>query len=143
MPDVFHDLPIKAPLDRVFQAVSTSHGLDCWWTKRSVGKPSEGAEYELWFGPQYDWRAQVTRCVTNAEFELRIMRADADWIDTRVGFRLEDRNGVTWLRFYHTGWPSPNEHYRISCNCWALYLRILRRHLEYGESVPYESRLDV
>jgi uncharacterized protein YndB with AHSA1/START domain len=46
MPDVLHDLPIKAPLDRVFQAVSTSDGLDCWWTKRSVGKPSEGTEYE-------------------------------------------------------------------------------------------------
>jgi len=23
------------------------------------------------------------------------------------------------------------------------YLRILRRHLEHGESVPYDSRLDV
>lgn len=143
MPDVLHDLPIKAPLVRVFQAVSTAPGLDCWWTKRSAGKPAEGAEYELWFGPEYDWRAQVTRCVPDSEFELQMTRADADWIGTRVGFHLKERNGATWLQFHHTGWPSANEHYRISCNCWALYLRILRRHLEFGESVPYESRLDV
>jgi len=24
-----------------------------------------------------------------------------------------------------------------------MYLRILRRHIEHGESVPYEKRLDV
>jgi hypothetical protein len=37
----------------------------------------------------------------------------------------------------------PAGHYRTSCHCGALYLRILRRHLEHGESVPYERRLDV
>jgi hypothetical protein len=31
---------------------------------------------------------------------------------------------------------------RISCHCWALYLRLLRRHLEFGESVPYDRRLE-
>jgi uncharacterized protein YndB with AHSA1/START domain len=143
MPDIFHDLPIKAPLDRVFEAVSTPQGLECWWAKRAAGRPFEGAEYELWFGPEYDWRAKVTRSAPGSEFELRMVRADGDWIDTYVGFRLEHREGTTWVRFYHTGWPSPNEHYRISCNCWALYLRILRRYLEHGETVPYESRLDV
>ena len=50
---------------------------------------------------------------------------------------------VTKVRFYHRGWPEANSHYRISCHCWALYLRILRRHIEHGESVPYEKRLDV
>ena len=35
-----------------------------------------------------------------------------------------------------------NEHWRISCYCWAMYLRLIRRYLEYGETIPYESRLD-
>jgi len=30
----------------------------------------------------------------------------------------------------------------ISSFCWAMDLRILRRHLEHGESVPRERRLD-
>jgi len=142
MSDILHDLSVKAPVNRVFEAVSTPAGLDCWWTKPSAGRPSVGAEYEFWFGPQYDWRAEVTSCMPGSEFELRMTRADADWNDTRVGFQIEDRLGKTWIRFYHTGWPSANEHYRISCNCWALYLRILRRYLEQGEMVPYERRLD-
>lgn len=143
MADIFHDFPIKAPLDRVFHAVSRPEGLDTWWTKRSAGTPREGAEYELGFGPEYDWRAKVTRYAPESEFEIEMVRADGDWLGTRVGFRLEPRDGLTWVRFHHTGWPSVNEHYRISCNCWAMYLRILRRSLEYGESVPYEARLDV
>jgi uncharacterized protein YndB with AHSA1/START domain len=143
MPDIYQDFPIKAAVDRVFAAISTPQGLDAWWTKRSSGEALEGAEYELGFGPGYEWRARVTRCVRNSEFELTMVRADADWQGTRVGFVLEPRNESTWVRFHHTGWPDANEHYRISSHCWAMYLRVLRRWLEHDEVVPYDDRLDV
>ena len=142
MADIYHDFPIKAPPNRIYEAVSTSHGLDSWWTKRSSGQPREGAEFELWFGPEYDWRARVTRSVSPSEFELQMTKANPDWLGTRVGFRLEGRDATTQVRFYHTGWPTSNEHWRVSCYCWAMYLRILRRYLEHGEEVPYEERLD-
>jgi uncharacterized protein YndB with AHSA1/START domain len=143
MADILHDFPIRAPLDQVFQAVSTPKGLDTWWTKRSTGTPKQGAEYELFFAPEYDWRAKVTRWVRNSEFELEMLHADGDWMGTRVGLNLVPRRADTWVQFHHTGWPEPNEHYRISCNCWAMYLRILRRSLEHGETVAYEHRLEV
>ena|SRR2546425_4555603 len=143
MPDILQDFPINASPDQVYAAVSTPEGLDRWWTKKSAGKPVEGAVYELWFGPEYDWRARVTRCAVGKEFELQMVVADSDWNGTRVGFELEPKDGATGIRFHHTGWPIANEHYRISCHCWALYLRILRRYLEHGELVPYDDRLDV
>ena len=143
MADIYHDFPIRASLERVYEAVSTPRGLDSWWTRRSSGQPEEGAEFELWFGPEYDWRARVTRVVSPSEFELQMTKADSDWLGTRVGFRLDGLVDTTQVRFYHTGWPTPNEHWRVSCFCWAMYLRVLRRHLEHGEDVPYEMRLDV
>ena len=143
MPDIFHDVPIKASAERVFRAVTTPEGLDTWWTKHATGTPRVGAEYTLGFGPGYDWRATVTRCVPTSEFELLMTEAHPDWQNTCVSIRIEDRDGRTLVRFSHCGWPSANDHYRLSCNCWALYLRILRRSLEHGESVPYEDRLDV
>jgi uncharacterized protein YndB with AHSA1/START domain len=142
MSDIYHDFPINAPLERVYEAVTTPLGLDAWWTKRSRGDAREGAEYELGFGPGYDWRARVSRAVPGAEFELEIVRADQDWTGTRVGFRLERRGDRTQVQFRHTGWPAPNEHWRVSTYCWAMYLRILRRWVEHGEVVPYEGRLD-
>ncbi len=143
MADILHDFPIEASAARVFWAISTPEGLDHWWTKRSTGHPLEGAEYELWFGPQFDWRARVTKCIASQAFELEMIRAGEDWLATRVGFCLEPRERVTSVRFYHTGWPQLNEHFRTSSYCWAMYLRVLKRHLEYGELVAYENRLDV
>ena len=122
--------------------ISTPGGLDVWWTKRCAGKPVEGAAYELGFGPAYEWRAVVSRCIPDQEFELVMTLSDEDWKGTRVGFALEERDGITQLRFHHTGWPDLNEHFRVSSCCWTAYLRLLRRHLEYGEFVLYEDRLD-
>ena len=85
---------------------------------------------------------ESVKYVIDKEFELIITDAHVDWIDTKVGFLLNNKNNVTEVHFYHKGWPQNNEHYRISCYCWAMYLRILKRYLEYGEQVPYENRLN-
>ncbi|HXJ31300.1 MAG TPA: hypothetical protein VNG35_11710, partial [Gemmatimonadales bacterium] len=82
MPDIYSDFPINVPPADVFRVVSTPAGLDQWWTKRSAGTPQVGAEYELWFGPQYDWRALVSACAAPRHFELEITRAGADWVGT-------------------------------------------------------------
>lgn len=143
MPDILQDFPIKAEADRVFDAITSPEGLDHWWTVRSAGQPIAGTEYKLWFGPDYDWAARVTRAERPIRFELEMVATDEDWNGTRVGFDLEPNGESTRVRFHHTGWPQANEHFRISCHCWAMYLRILRRYLEHGEVVPYEDRLDV
>ena len=143
MPDVVHDFPIFVPLDRVFRAVSDPEELDQWWTDRSTGTPGPGHEYTLDFGPEYHWRAEVTTYEPRSRFELRVFDANPDWDDTRVGFELSAIDGGTHVRFHHSGWPTDNPHYRTSCYCWAMYLRVLKRYLEHGETVPYTKRLDV
>ncbi len=142
MADIFQHFPIKASARQVFQAVSEPAGLDLWWTMSSSGQPEVGTEYELGFGPGYDWRAKVSRCDPGSEFELELVSAHEDWQGTRVGFLLDESDGVTQVHFHHTGWPESNEHYRVSCYCWAMYLRLLKRYVEHGEVVPYENRLD-
>jgi uncharacterized protein YndB with AHSA1/START domain len=143
MVDILQNFPIQAPPSRVFEAVSAPALLDQWWTIRSTGQPTVGSIYELDFGPEYQWQAIVTKAVPGEAFELKLTRADADWVGSTVGFELAPSGSGTAVRFAHRGWPLANDHYRTSCHCWALYLRILRRHLEHGESVPYDQRLDV
>ena len=143
MADLFHHFPIKARAEDVFRAVSSPSGLDAWWAKRSFGSAELGTVFELGFGPGYGWKALVSRCVPNAEFELELVEADGDWTGTRIGFDLEERDGVTHMRFAHTGWSEANEHFRVSSFCWAMYLRLLKRFVERGEIVPYERRLEV
>ena len=143
MADILHDLPIRASASAVFDMAAVPARLDEWWTLSSDGHPELGATYTLFFGEGYDWRARVTACEPGKCFELELTDAMPDWIGTRVRFELEATGDVTQLRFAHTGWPSATAHYRTSNCCWASYLRILRRHLEHGERVPYDRRLDV
>ena len=143
MPDILHDFPVSASPARVFDAFSRPAVLDAWWTLRSSGSPAPGAVYELFFGVGYDWRAEVSRCEPGRAFALRMTRADTDWTGTTVAVTLEPLENGTHVRFAHTGWPSENAHYRTSCYCWAMYLRLMKRHLETGEVVPYEIRLEV
>jgi uncharacterized protein YndB with AHSA1/START domain len=143
MADIFHYFLINASLEKVFESVSTPKGLDLWWSKSSTGKPAIEETYQLSFGPEYNWSAVVSKYVPTIEFELTIRDAHTDWTNTKVGFSLIDKNSITEVHFYHTGWKEDNEHYRISSYCWAMYLRILKRNLEFGEEVPYEERLNV
>ncbi|HEY4611391.1 MAG TPA: SRPBCC domain-containing protein [Bacteroidota bacterium] len=143
MPDILHNFLISAPAQKVFEAIATPAGLNTWWTKRSKGEPTVGATYELWFGPDYNWRGVVSKVTPNAEIEWQLTVADEDWMKTRVGFQLQEKDGVTHVQFHHTGWPESNEHYRTSCFCWAMYLRLMKRYCEFGEVVEYEKRLDV
>jgi uncharacterized protein YndB with AHSA1/START domain len=143
MSDIYHSFPIKAPLSKVFEGIATSKGLDNWWPRSSKGNPAVGAIYDFDFGPDYQWKAVITKCIPDQEFEMQFTHAMDDWMGAKVGFRLKRSDDLTWVYFYHTGWPDITDHYKISSYCWAMYLRILKRNLEFGETVPYEKRLDV
>jgi uncharacterized protein YndB with AHSA1/START domain len=142
MADIYHNFTINATPGKIFEAISRSKGLDNWWTKSSDVNPEPGGVYNLSFGPLYQWKAVVSKYTTDKVFELEITEADSDWLGTRVGFSLNDKGGITELCFYHTGWPQLNDHYKISSFCWAMYLRILKRFVEFGERVSYDDRLN-
>ena len=143
MVDILQNFVVNAGRSAVFRAISTPEGLNNWWTLTCSGKAEEGAEYILGFGPGCDWRARASRCAPDSEFELALTGADSDWQDTRVRFILNEVLGVTEVSFQHTGWPANNDHYRTSCFCWAMYLRLMKRFVEFGEVVPYDRRLEV
>jgi uncharacterized protein YndB with AHSA1/START domain len=145
VPGLFHNFLVKARPERIFEAVSTPAGLDAWWTKTSQGSAAAGAEYLLNFGPGYDWKAVVTRCAPPHEFELQLTSANGNevWQGTRVGFVIQPGEKHTGVHFHHAAWPDDVENFRVSNYCWAMYLRIMKRHVEHGEFVPFENRLDV
>jgi len=143
MPDIHQIFFIKAAPEKVFEGVATPEGIDNWWTLDCSGKPSVGERYYLGFGPEYQWQATVSKCNPGKQFELTMNDSDNDWKGTRVGFNIEPQAEGSKVEFYHTGWPTDNEHHRISTYCWAMYLRILKLNIEKGYKVPYNERLDV
>src|SRR5579859_772666 len=111
MPDIYHSFPISTPVDKVFRGISTSEGIDRWWTKASLGAPQLNAVYKLSFGPGYDWSAKVSKFKENNAFELTMTESDKDWMGTKVGFVLSQKTKSTEVQFYHTGWSQANDHF--------------------------------
>ena len=142
--DILHDFPIAGTRAAVFAAVSTPEGLDRWWTLASAGESALGATWQFDFGPGYQWEGVVLRFEQDRLIEWQLTDADADWRGSRVRIALEDRpDGLTWVRFAHEGWREASEHYRISCYCWAMYLRHMKLWVQDGVTVPYDRRLEV
>ena len=131
------------PLNLCSTAISTARGLAKWWAQAAKGHTEIGAILDLEFGPGYHWQAQVTEMVPSVEFELVLIKAEPDWLNTTVRFQLIPSADAVEVHFCHQGWPERNDHYNISCYCWAMYLRLLKRYVEHGEFVEYAERLNV
>ena len=137
---VFHNLFIKASPKTVFEAVSIPMHLDNWWTLKSSGKPEIGESYNLNFTDLYNWYCKVSFCKPNESIHFKMTKSDKDWNPTTFGFDLEEKDGGTYLRFFHKDWPEQNDHFKFSAFCWAMLLNGLKNYLEKGVIIPFEGR---
>jgi uncharacterized protein YndB with AHSA1/START domain len=140
--DIKHDVTVGAEPARVFDAVTVPALLDSWWSLGCSGEPVQGGGYVFDFGGGCVWRARVAELVRDSFVEYRMTEAADDWMGTSLKFVIEPANGMTLLRFSHEGWEAQSDHFRRTSFCWALYLRLLRRFAETGETVEYERRYD-
>lgn len=137
---IHHDLFIQATAASIFQAISQPERLTQWWPLRCEGEPREGATYNFHFAPEYDWYAEVLKCVPEQHFHLKMTQADEDWNPTSFGFDLVAVDGGVQVSFWHRGWPACNHHFRRSSYCWAILLKGLKDYVEKGTVVPFEER---
>ncbi|MFH4966064.1 SRPBCC domain-containing protein [Gaetbulibacter sp. M235] len=138
--DIFHNLIIKAPINKVFDAVSLPQHLNNWWTLKSSGKPELGLEYNLNFTDDYNWFCKVSVAEPNASFHLKMTQSDADWNPTTFGFDLVTTKEGTLVKFSHVNWPEANHHFKYSSFCWAMLLNGLKNYLEKGVIISFENR---
>lgn len=138
--DIYHNFLVKAEPQQVFEAFCTPAGLNAWWTLESGGSPVVGNQYRFYFGPSYDWRAEVIQVVPGFELTWRMQRAMDDWLLTEVGFLLKRSDQGTSVSFFHKGWKDANEHFGITTFCWGQLLMGLKNYVERGVIVPFDKR---
>lgn len=137
---IYHDLPIKAPVEKVYAAVTDPTHLMNWWPEYCTGNPVMGETYNFRFGPEYDWYAEVTEAQAPHHFHVKMTKSDPDWDPTSFGFDLEATDQGTQLKFSHRGWPECNAHFRHSSYCWAILLKALKDYVEKGKVIPFAER---
>lgn len=138
--NIYFDLYINAPLQKVYEAFTLPIHLDNWWTLKSSGTPIINETYNLNFTDKYDWYAKVIKVEANKYFYLKMTISDNDWNPTTFGITLEPHQEQTLMKFSHTNWPELNHHYRFSAFCWSQLLQGLKQYVEKGIVVPFEER---
>lgn len=137
---IYHNLLIKASPKIIFDAVSQPKHLDNWWTLKSSGEPKLNSEYNLNFTDEYNWFCKVSKFKENQSIQFKMTKADEDWKPTTFGFELEPHENGTLVRFSHTDWEEPNDHFKVASFCWAILLNGLKNYLEKGVVIPFEKR---
>lgn len=138
--NIYHHLHIEKSPETVFGALTQPEHLNNWWPLKSSGEPKVGAEYNFYFGDEYDWYGKVTHCLPNSFFQVKMTKSNEDWDSTSFGFDLEGDKKGTKVTFQHIGWPACNTHFKTASYCWAILLKDLKNYIENGVIVPFEKR---
>jgi len=140
MPDIMHELVIKAAPDRIFDAIATQEGLSAWWTRDTEAEPKVGSLAVFGFGN----RATIFRMAVRAldrpgHVEWSCQGDHPEWAGTRVTFDLKPlANGKeTTVRFTHGDWRSADGWMAPCSYTWAHVLARLKSYSETGERSPY------
>ncbi len=140
MPDIRHYLEINAPAPRVYVAVTEQKGLAGWWTQDTVAQPEVDTIAEFRFGARYHNKMKIVRLDPDSKVEWECLEGDTEWVGTRFVFDLEERDGITILRFAQNGWREATDFYAICNFTWAQYMLSLKSYCETGKGAPFPKR---
>lgn len=134
---IYHRLLIVAPVEKVYEAITTQEGLAGWWTPETTAKAEVGSMLRFGFGPDYFKNMEVTDLKPYSLVKWQCIQAFEDWIGTTLTFELEPHQKGTVLLFHHDGWKSYTSEFASCSFDWALFFRSLKFLCETGKGFPY------
>jgi len=139
MATIRHLLHINAPIEKVFQAISTIDGLAGWWTTQTSGHSEVNGIIEFRFGPQMGVKMKVTASRPYELVSWQCVDGLDDWIGTTLDFKLDENEGKTRVRFDHAGWLQENDFYAGCSFTWGRFLESLRQFCQAGKGEPFAA----
>lgn len=138
MYSIKHLFHCSAPIDAVYNALTTLEGLQSWWTVHTAGNPEEGKLLEFNFPPNFFNTMQVVKLVPGNYVEWKCIKSAPEWINTSIKFSLDTNNNKTRIKFEHSNWKKDDDFYAQCSFSWGRYLESLRQYLEKGIGQPYQ-----
>jgi len=148
MVDIIHRISIKAPLAKVYAALSTKEGVAGWWTKETSERSTQGGSLQVLFrSPAGDELGRmafdVVQLTANQDVRWRFTSGPAEWIGTEVTFNLSPAGDQTVVLFGHRNWREAVE-FTAHCSMkWATFLLSLRSLVETGTGRPAPDDLKI
>ena len=145
MADIIHRVGIKAPISKVYAAVSTAEGVAGWWTKETTGA---GNEIDVRFrspgGKEIGaMTMEVLAREPDKKVHWRFRQGPEEWIGTDAIFDLYQDGDYTILLFGHRNWREPVEFMAHCSMKWATFMLSLKELVETGRGSPSPNDIKI
>jgi len=128
--DILHRVGIGAPIEKVYETLTSLEGNRGWWDSNASGDAASGGTLTFF---KHDFRVEVT---PNERVKWRCVKGTPEWTNTEVTFDLSYRQDQTFVIFKHAGWVEPVEFMHHCSTRWATFLLSLKELLETGKGRP-------
>jgi len=143
MPNIIHRIGIKAPVNEVYNALTTDEGLSRWWTTDTSGAGNIGSIIEFRFnggGPDFE----VTDLQENVLVKWKHSgEMPPAWSDTEVSFQLSTEGDQIYVLFLHANWKEQSDFMGHCSTKWATFLLSLKEAIETGTGRPFPNDVHI
>lgn len=139
--NIVHRVGIKAPVSKVYGALTSIDGLSGWWTCDTTGKPERGGHIAFRFrtaaGDEIGgFGMDVLELAPDHAVRWRVQDGPPEWIGTEIEFLLSEEDDCTIVHFGHRQWRADSEFMAHCSTKWATFLLSLRDFVETGRGQP-------
>jgi uncharacterized protein YndB with AHSA1/START domain len=163
MPNICHRLLIEASPETVYHAITSEEGLSAWWTPNAKVKPEIDSVARFPFGTDYFKEMRITELEAFKWIKWNCIKADAEWVGTKLSFKLEGGDSKTLLSSYpemlgqlqqlsgekatllifqHEDWREYTPMFAECSYTWAQFLRSLKLLRETGKGRPGQFNIE-
>jgi len=148
MVNIIHRVGIKAPIEKVYEALSTINGIAGWWTEHTSGTSEPGETVVVRFlTPQGEEKGsmhmQVKAMEPNKMVAWKFTDGPEEWIDTNATFDLHVEGEYTIVLFGHRNWREAVEFTSHCSMKWAIFLLSLKELVETGKGRPSPNDIKI
>lgn len=141
MADIIHRVGIKAPLQKVYEALSTIEGIAGWWSTQTSGISRVGETIVVRFlSPEGKELGSMNMKVKALESSKKVhwtfTAGPEEWIGTDAIFDLHQEGDYTIVLFAHRNWKEAIEFTAHCSTKWAIFLLSLKELVETGKGRP-------
>lgn len=149
MVNIIHRVGIKAPQQKVYEALATIEGISGWWTQDTTGESEVGKTIVVKFhSPQGNeigfMDMEVQDLEPGKKVRWKFTEGPKEWIGTEVVFELHQEENYTIVLFHHLHWAEEVE-FKAHCSMkWAVFMLSLKELVEKGKGkpAPYDIKID-
>ena len=146
MPQIFHQIMVKAPAARAFEALTTQLHFKGWWTDDVAVEPTVGSVARFGFGGgAVIFEMRIEELSAPQQIRWTCLKGPDEWIGTDLTWTFTPAaagatDGATIIRLRHDGFRSMSRDFPRTNTTWGHLMHYLKKYLETNAVDPFFRR---